>query len=447
MNRRRLVAFSGSLIVAAGLVLAAPATDAAVYLRTSATPMTVAANANQSSPSATTLNVYGTGTTIADVNVVLTGLTHTNPDDLDIELVHTDGLASTTAVALMSDVCGTTNLSSVTLTLDDQAATALPDTTACSTGNWRPNNIDSASDSFDITPVAATLSAFNGKVATGQWTLYVRDDNAAGDGGSLTSWSIQITTAADVTVAIPGPQSTNGSGAAGPYPVPIQVSGLSGPVADVNLTLPGLTHTDPGELDVLLASPSGRSVVVMSDGCGNDPASVVLTFDDQAPADLPSVSGTCASGSYRPTNFGNIDGFPAPAPLSQLGTTMATFNGEPANGTWLLYIVDDGNSFDTGWLLGAPTLAITADGTAPDTKIKKKPKTSTSTRAKLKFTSTEAGSTFECKVDDKKFKPCGAKLKLKHLKVGKHTVRVRATDSAGNTDNSPAKATWRVLRH
>ena len=445
MKTRRLAALLGTVLTTSGLALLAAPTDAATYARTSTTTMTVPSNATASSPLATTLNVYGTGTTVADVNVVLTGLSHTNPDDLDIELVHSFSLGSPKAVALMSDVCGTTALTTVDLTLDDEAATALPDSTACSSGSWRPNNVGGG-DAFDVPVSGASLAAFDGDPATGQWSLYVRDDDASGDGGSLAGWTVQITTAADVAIAVPGPQSTNGSGAAGPYPFSIPVSGKAGPVADVNLTLPGLTHTDPDELDVLLASPDGRSVVVMSDGCGNDAANVTLTFDDQAAADLPSASGTCASGSYRPTNFGAIDAFPAPASVGQLGTSMAHFNGAPANGTWLLYIVDDGVSYDTGWLLGAPTLTITTDDKAPDTKIKKKPHTSTATTAKLKFTSSEPGSTFECKVDHKKFKPCGAKLTLKHLKVGKHKIRVRATDAAGNTDPSPAKATWRVLR-
>jgi subtilisin-like proprotein convertase family protein len=443
---RRLAAFSGLLLGAAGTLAVAPTTDAALYTPGSTIDMTIATNANQSSPPAVIVPVFGAATTVADVNVVLTGLTHTNPDDLDIELVHTEGPTSKTAVALMSDVCGTTNLSAATLTLDDQAPTALPDSTACGTGSWRPNNVDSASDSFDVPPGGSALSAFNGKAANGQWTLYVRDDDSSGAGGSLSGWSLQITTAADASITIPGPASGTGGGPAAPYPFQIPVSGHSAPISDVNLTLPGLTHTDPGELDVLLVGPFGQRVLVMSDGCGNDASNVTLVFDDQAPARLPSASGTCASGSYQPTNFGTPDSFDAPAPGGPYAETLAAFNGGPADGTWLLYVRDDTNSYDTGWLLGVPSLTITTDSQPPDTKIKKKPHTSTSTTATLKLKSTEPGSTFECKVDHKKFKPCQAKLRLRGLKVGKHKVLVRATDPAGNTDPSPAKATWRVLR-
>ena len=130
-RRRRLAVLLGSLLAGAGLVLTAPATDAAVYIRTNTTPMTLTGGQAASTPEFTALNVYGTGTTITDVNLVLTGLTHTNPDDLDIELVHAVTLSTSTAVALMSDVCSAaTNLSNVNLTLDDQAVNELPDSSA-----------------------------------------------------------------------------------------------------------------------------------------------------------------------------------------------------------------------------------------------------------------------------------------------------------------------------
>ncbi|MFL5832506.1 MAG: CSLREA domain-containing protein [Solirubrobacterales bacterium] len=86
------------------------------------------------------------------------------------------------------------------------------------------------------------------------------------------------------------------------------------------------------------------------------------------------------------------------------------------------------------------------DGTPPDTKILKgPPKQAKKTTAKFKFSSTEGGSTFQCKLDRKPFKPCASPKKYKKLKPGKHVFKVRAIDRAGNVDPTPAKRSFKVL--
>jgi len=220
----------------------------------------------------------------------------------------------------------------------------------------------------------------------------------------------------------------------------------------VNLVLPGLTHSAPDNLDILLVAPGGAKALVMSDVCGStDANNVALTLDDQAAAELPALA-VCPSGSYKPRDNGSPqDTMEAPAPAGPHSTAMAAFNGTSPNGVWNLYVRDDGTDFDTGWLLTAPTLQVTTTtggfngNTAPDTILTKKPKSSTKTKAKVTFTSTEA-ATFECKLDKKKWKSCTSPFKVKHLKVGKHTVQVRAIDAAGLADASPAKVTWKVKK-
>jgi hypothetical protein len=87
-----------------------------------------------------------------------------------------------------------------------------------------------------------------------------------------------------------------------------------------------------------------------------------------------------------------------------------------------------------------------ADDKAPETEITKAPrKKSEKHKAKFKFTSSEPGSTFECKFDGKPYKPCTSPRTVKRLDDGKHKFQVRATDEAGNTDSSPAKAKFKVL--
>jgi Tol biopolymer transport system component len=100
-----------------------------------------------------------------------------------------------------------------------------------------------------------------------------------------------------------------------------------------------------------------------------------------------------------------------------------------------------------------PTPTGSDDATPPETKITKEPKDSDKTKAKLRFKSNEAQSTFECALKGKnvrsslkRFAPCdGGKAKYKNLELGKKKFLVRATDPAGNTDPTPAKAKWKVL--
>ena len=86
------------------------------------------------------------------------------------------------------------------------------------------------------------------------------------------------------------------------------------------------------------------------------------------------------------------------------------------------------------------------DSTPPQTKIVKGPKAKAhATTVKFKFSSSEAGSSFECKLDKKPFKPCKSPKKYKKLKPGKHVFKVRAVDKAGNADPTPAKKKFKVL--
>jgi len=94
--------------------------------------------------------------------------------------------------------------------------------------------------------------------------------------------------------------------------------------------------------------------------------------------------------------------------------------------------------------------SFTVDTRVPQTKIAKHPKKIVRTvKAMVKvtftFTSSEKGSRFSCRLDKKKWKSCRARTTYK-LKPGKHTLQVRATDRAGNTDRTPAKWVWTVKR-
>ena len=139
----------------------------------------------------------------------------------------------------------------------------------------------------------------------------------------------------------------NASGS--PYPSTITVADLPGTIGKVTATLRGFSHAYPADVDVLLVSPDGQAVSLMSElGGGTSVSGANLTFDD----DASSVVGTpIVSGSYRPS--GSAYEMNAPAPAAPYGSAMADFNGGNPNGQWKLYVLDaqagDSGSIAQGW--------------------------------------------------------------------------------------------------
>ena len=64
---------------------------------------------------------------------------------------------------------------------------------------------------------------------------------------------------------------------------------------------------------------------------------------------------------------------------------------------------------------------------------------------KFEFASSEPNSTFECSIDGMGFFACESPLTLSGLGNGGHMFEVRARDSAGNLDESPAKALFLIV--
>lgn len=151
-------------------------------------------------------------------------------------------------------------------------------------------------------------------------------------------------------------------GPALPYPSSITISGSTGFISKVSLTLSNYNHSFPDDVDMLLVGPTGQGVVVLSDvGGGDDVIGLNLTIDDQAATALPDAS-PLVSGVFQPANYmtrdETPDTFPSPAPSGPFASRLSAFNGSSPNGVWSLYVVDD-SRLDTGSIAGGWSLDIT----------------------------------------------------------------------------------------
>jgi large repetitive protein len=87
------------------------------------------------------------------------------------------------------------------------------------------------------------------------------------------------------------------------------------------------------------------------------------------------------------------------------------------------------------------------DKTAPETTINSKPADpSSSPVATFTYSSNEAGSSFQCKLDGGNFNSCPVGgITYSGLTEAAHTFQVRATDTSNNTDPSPAGYSFSIV--
>ncbi len=180
-----------------------------------------------------------------------------------------------------------------------------------------------------ITPPSATTCAGAGQLLT-----------AAASSNATVLSSPFNSTGGPATITVTNAQN------ASIYPWNLVISGLpASGITVASVSINGVAHTFPDDLDILLQSPTGTNVVLMSDAGGNtDVTATNWTFSTGSPA--MSDAGTNSSGTYSPTNIGASDDFPtAPGPgngFSQASPSLSLFTGN-FNGTWKLLIRDDAN--------------------------------------------------------------------------------------------------------
>jgi subtilisin family serine protease len=92
---------------------------------------------------------------------------------------------------------------------------------------------------------------------------------------------------------------------------------------------------------------------------------------------------------------------------------------------------------------GRVDAAAAVAAVVPDTTIISGPSGPTNDPTpSFSFSSSDVGSRFKCRVDSQPYGACRSPTTLSHLNDGSHTLYVRATDPAGNTDATPASRTF-----
>ncbi|HEX5850537.1 MAG TPA: Ig-like domain-containing protein [Rubrobacter sp.] len=341
----------------ASLAVAASASAATSFTNTS--PITIPSSGN-ASPYPSEINVGGLTGPITDISVTLHRFGHKFPSEVDILLVSPGGKG----VILMSDACSNAgNIEDFTWTFSQSAPG--PMSGDCSAFTYRPTNVSDGDfwPQAPAGPYSTSLDAFDNEAANGSWKLFVVDDTGD-DGGDIEGgWSLSIDTG-PVDLAIPG---TGTSGPASFYPATRTVSGQEGLISDLDVTIDGIWHQNPDDLDLLLVGPQGQKVILMSDACGSFGVKAFgWVWSDEAPAPMPDGDGTnvCSARFQRPTDYEPGDAWPTPAPPGPYSTSLSAFDRTDPNGTWQLFVNDDSTG-NTGFFTNRFTLGITTDTTPP----------------------------------------------------------------------------------
>ena len=148
------------------------------------------------------INVSGLSGTVTRVRVKLLGLNHTFPADLDFLLVGPNGQR----VILISDTGGKFDVNNLILTIDQSGGALLPNSSAISSGVYRPTNY-SGKDSIDLGGIDDfpspgpgqnvydnSLQFFYGASPNGAWKLYVVDDENQDTGSMSGGWNLELAT-------------------------------------------------------------------------------------------------------------------------------------------------------------------------------------------------------------------------------------------------------------
>jgi hypothetical protein len=163
-------------------------------------------------------------------------------------------------------------------------------------------------------------------------------------------------------VYIPATNYVTGAGPASRYPMTINVFGMPTNINSVIVTIWGLSHTRSEDLNLLLESPSGKRIILMSNVGGTNGVSYAnLRFVQGAVAPVQSYPIPWGvTTTYLPSNYGQVTPqVPFGLPVEAYSSDLDDLKGDNPNGVWKLYIYDDVSPGGIGKLYGSWSLDFT----------------------------------------------------------------------------------------
>ena len=169
---------------------------------------------------------------------------------------------------------------------------------------------------------------------------YYMTDGTALSGMASRYSGLTVTTVNDGAPATPYPDTQ-----VVPYLPDLEVA-----AAEFELITAGYpTQTRAADLDVLLVSPAGHKIMLMSDAGGASPLpSGDIIFRSGEPAMTSAALPPDFYQAFSPTDLEPGENLPLPAPPGPYGTDLSVLNNIDRTGPWRLYVADDA----TGGLSG-----------------------------------------------------------------------------------------------
>ncbi len=298
-----------------------------------------------------TVLVAGAGVTLTDLNLT-TAITHTFAADLDITLMSPAG----TIVTLSTDNgAGNDNTFNGTVWDDD----ANPGGQVPYTTNNGVTTDHAYVNVTTATPlvIEEAMAAFIGENPNGTWTITISDD-LSGDGGSLDSWSLDITTGVGGCLSVTCPANVtvsndvNQCGAVVNYPAP---------TADAAC---GVVTCSPASGSFF---PAGTSTMTnCSTAVGGRSCAFTVTVNDTQPPTITCPANILAAAT---SSAGSVVTFAAPVATDNCpGSTVAC---NPASGATFPIATTSDSCTNTDGASNTATCGFNVAVVSPDVTLTK----------------------------------------------------------------------------